>query len=223
MSNDTLALKAEKRSEFGKGPSRRLRADGKVPAVVYGHGKNAVPLSVSALDMLPFVHHTGLMEINIDGRKRPVTAVVKDLQYDVIKGSIEHVDFQEVRATEIVSAMVPIEAQGEAAGISKGGVLDQQIHEIEIRCPANKLPELIEVDVTALDIDDTLTVGDLSLPEETEATAEADQIAFLVTLPTMEEPEPEEGEAEELEEAEEPEVIGKGKQEEEEEAEESEA
>lgn len=216
MSNQTFTLNAEKREEKGKGPVRRLREQGKIPAVVYGHGKAATPLTVNSLDLNPFLHHTGLMEIDIPGRKRNITAVIKDMQYDVLKGSINHVDFQEVRATEIVTATIPIESHGEAQGTTKGGVLDQQIHDIEIRCPANKLPELLEIDVSNLDIEDSLLVSDLPLPEEAEAMVEPDRIVFIVALPTMEEPEPEEAEAVELEaEAEEPELIGKGKQEEE--------
>ena len=217
--SEMLTLNAEKRDDLGKGPSRRLRADGKVPAVVYGHGKSAVPLAVNALDLNPFIHHSGLMEIQIAGRKRAVTAVVKDLQFDVIRGSVNHIDFQEVKATETVSATIPIEGLGEAAGTQQGGVLDQQMHEIEIRCPANKLPELIEVDVSALEIDDSILISNLPLPEEAEAVAEPDRIVFLVTLPTLEE-EPEEEEGAELGEgegAEEPVVIGKGKKEDEEE------
>jgi len=217
MVAEQLTIKAEKREALGTSVARRLRADGKVPAVVYGHGKEATPLTLDAHEAGMHVHHTGLLKLNISGRKTPVTAVINDIQYDVLRGAVQHIDFQEVRASEKVTAMIPVHHHGEAVGEQTGGNLNQVIYELEIECPANKLPEEIQVDVSGLDIDDVLCVKDLPLPEEAEPQVDPEEIVFSVQVPQYVEEEEEAEEVTEEEEGVEPEVIGKGKEEEEEE------
>ncbi|MCF7854715.1 MAG: 50S ribosomal protein L25 [Candidatus Pacebacteria bacterium] len=219
MAVEEIILQAAKRTETGTRPARRLRAEGKVPAVVYGHGKNAVLLVLDAKDLHSYIHHTGLIKLDISGRKRDVSAVIKDIQLDSLRGEIKHVDFQEVRADEVITATVPLESHGTPAGEQAGGMLEQILHEVEIRCAVNKMPETIEVDVSDLNIDDSISLAGLPLPEGAAVIGDPEQIAFIVSLPSME-VEEEEAEEEALlegeEELEEPEVIGKGKTEEEE-------
>lgn len=224
MASEEIHLEAVKREHIGKGPSRRLRNQGRVPVVVYGHGKAAVSLHVDVLQLAPHIHHTGLLKLAIDGRKREVSAVIKDVQFDAIRGDIKHVDFQEVRANEVITATIPVIGHGEAAGESAGGILDQILHEVEMRCAVNKMPEHIEVDVTPLEVGHTVCLADLSIPDGAVLEGDPDQIVFSVVLPQMEVEEPEEAEEGALEElaeegGEEPEVISKGKQEEDEAAE----
>ena len=198
MSTDGIVLTAQKRTELGKGPARRLRAAGSAPAVIYGHGKDSVALSVDIREVTPFVHHTGLLKLKIEGRSRAVTAVIKDIQFDVLKGSVRHLDFQEVRADEIITATVSVETHGTAAGQAHGGMLEQVLHSLDIKCAANRLPEVFDIDVSGLEIDDSVCVRDIELPEGAVADLDGDQVVVMVVLPRVEEePEeevPEEGE-----------------------------
>jgi large subunit ribosomal protein L25 len=224
MTTDNIVLNAEKRTEFGKGPAHRLRAEAKVPAVVYGHGKEALPLIMDAVEVKSAIHHSGLLSISIKGNKKDLTAIIKDYQVHIPRGDVIHVDFQEVKADEVISVTVPLEAHGTPVGQGEGGQLEQIVHELDISVPANKIPEVIEVDVSKLDIDTVITVADLNLPESVETDIDPEQVVFTCRVPQTEEPE-EGAEGAELEGAEgkegaaEPEVISKGKQEDEEAAE----
>jgi len=131
-----------------------------------------------------------------------------------------HVDFQEVKADEIISVTVPLEPHGEPKGATEGGQLEQVVHSLDIRVPANKIPEMIEVDVSGLELETSITVAELSLPEGVVADLDPEQVVFACHVPHMEEePEAEGEEGIEGEAGAEPEVIVKGKQEEEEVAE----
>ncbi len=215
--SDQIVLAVEKRDGSGKGPAHRLRLTGKVPAVLYGHGSDAVMLSIAMDELRPVRHHAGLLGLKLDGSKKEISAVIKDLQYDVVRGTILHADFQEVRADEVITAMVQIEAHGTPVGESRGGVLDQVMHELEIRCAANSLPDSIMVEVGKLDIDQAIHIADLVLPEGAVAAAAADQVVFMLAMPRSEEVAAggAAAVASEEEGAEgEPEVITKGKKEE---------
>lgn len=217
MTTDSIVLNAEKRTEFGKGPSHRLRVQGKVPVVIYGHGKAALALTMDAIEVGNAIHHSGLLSIAVAGSKRPLTAIIKDHQVHVPRGNVVHVDFQEVKADEIISVIVPLEPHGTPSGTGDGGQLEQVVHELHIHVPANKIPESIEVDVSGLELDQVLTVADLSLPEGVVAEIDPEQIVFTCRVPHMQETEETEEEGEALGEAgagAEPEVIAKGKQEE---------
>jgi len=219
MAKEELVLQASPRNEFGKGPSHRLRTTGQVPAVVYAHGNPGIHLSIPYTELAPMIHHVGLLSIKVDDQRKPITAVIKDHQIDVLRGHLVHVDFQEVRADEVITAMIPVHQHGTPAGETHGGILDQELHEIEISCPANKMLESLEVDISELDIDQPLLAGDLELPEGIELQTDPEATVFYMYIP-REEDEEEAAEGELLEEgAVEPEVIGKGKAEEEEEEE----
>jgi large subunit ribosomal protein L25 len=136
----------------------------------------------------------------------------------MIRGYVQHIDFQEVRADEMVTASISVEPHGTPAGEQHGGALEQVIHEVEIRCPANQLPEIIVVEVGEMELHQALTAGDLPIPEDATLEIDPEQIIMHVVEPRMKEEEPEvEAEGEEAvegEEGEEPELIGKGKGEE---------
>lgn len=220
MSSNELVLAAEKREVTGKGPARRLRSAGRVPGVVYGHGKNAIGLSLKMLELAPHIHHGGLLKLKLAGRTRGVTAIIKAVQFDAIRGDIQHVDFQEVRADEIVSATVGLVPHGTPAGQSLGGMLEQALHELDVKCPANKLPEELVVDVSGMGVDDTLHIKDLDLPEGVVAELDGEQLVFQVRIPRVDEAAEDEEEGEEQVDVEggeegQPEVITRGKKEEE--------
>ncbi len=215
MATEELVLQASLRNEFGKGPSHRLRVTGRVPAVVYAHGKAGTHLSIPYSELAQVIHQVGLLSIKVDNQKKRITAVIKDHQVDVLRGHLVHVDFQEVRADEVITATIPVHQFGTPAGEAHGAILDQQLHEIDISCPANRMLEHIEVDVSELDMEQPMLAGDIELPEGIELQTDPEETVFTMYVPQEEEEETGEGELQE-EGEQEPEVIGKGKAEEEE-------
>ncbi len=189
MSNPETVINVMSRDETGKGPAHRLRVEGKVPGVIYGHGKKAVGLAVERTEIVPFLHHTGLVKLKFDGKGRAKTAIIKDYQMNMLKHQLMHVDFMEVRADEVISAIVEVVAHGTPAGTSMGGMLDQIAHSVEVRGAANKLPESIVVDVSKMEIGDTLTMADLPMPEGIAFTGEDEQIVFSLHVARIDEPE----------------------------------
>ena len=204
-----FVIEAEKRDALGTGASRRMRRSGRVPAIVYGHGKTGTTLSVSALDAVRVGDHGGMVKLAVHGRKRAITAVVKAVDQDPITRKAFHIDFQEVRMDEIIQAVTRIEPFGEPAGHQAGGQLEQLLHEVEIRCLPADLPESIRVDVSGMELDDALHIGELPLPEGVSAVAEGDIVVFQVRLPKIAVAEVETVEDEEAEEGEEGEEEGK--------------
>ncbi len=218
MATGEYVLRAAVRDQVGKGPARRLRGEGMVPVVVYSHGNPGRNLTMNQGDLVAMIHHAGLLTIKVEKERKPITAVIKDYQLDVLRGHLRHVDFQEVRADEVIGAAIPLRPHGEPKAEAQGGIVDQVLHELDVRCPANKLPEELEIDISGLDIDDTMTAGEIVLPEDVELDIDPETIVFSVYIPREEEAE--EGGEEavaEGEEGAEPEVIGKGRPDEEEE------
>ncbi len=163
-----FTVKAEVRTDKGKGASRRLRRTGRIPAVIYGAGKEAVSLSV---EHDPIVHqldneafYASILSIDIDGRKEK--AVLKDMQRHPYKPTILHIDFMRVSASERLRLSVPIHVVGEdvCPGIKKGGNLSHLLNEVEVSCLPDDLPEALNVDVSNLDLDETLRLSDIELP-----------------------------------------------------------
>ncbi len=204
MSNNFVTV--ESREQCGTSVSRRLRREGKIPAVVYGHGESAKMLTVSGEEVHGLLHHSGLITLKVDS-KDELSVIVKDIQVNPLTGHPLHFDFQEVRADEEITATLPLESHGEPAGTAAGGILEQYLHEIEVVCLPGNLPENIIVEVSALKLDETITVAELPLPDGVKSTLDSDITVFQVRIPQIAK-EPEEEEAEEAELAE-PELIGR--------------
>jgi large subunit ribosomal protein L25 len=151
---------------------------------------------VAETDISPYLNHSGLVTLKLDGGQGPRTAIIKDYQYNVLKSELVHVDFLEVRADEVISASVSLAPTGTPAGVGHGGMLDQLLYEVEIRGAANRMPESLEVDVSAMEIGDTISLTDIELPGDFEFVDDPDRIAFSVHVARIEEQEPEEGETE---------------------------
>jgi large subunit ribosomal protein L25 len=160
-------LKAEPRDGAGKGVARKLRADGRVPAVLYGHGKPAQPLSVDSRELFHLLHGAAggnvLIDLVIDGKK--TMAMPREVQRDHVRGRYLHVDFLEVRRDEKVTVDVPIHLVGESAGVKAGGVLEHHVWDLKVESLPQDLPDAIEADISALNVNDTLRVSDLVVPE----------------------------------------------------------
>lgn len=200
-------LKAEKREGTGKGVARKLRQIGRVPAVLYGRELEAMHLSVDAHDAeLLFrsisVDNT-IVSLEVDGEKLPFETLVREIQMHPWRASMMHVDFLRIQAGVEVDLDVPIHLEGVPAGVRlNGGVLEQIIHDLPVRCIPSKIPESFILDVTELDLNDTLHVSDIMFEEGVEPRIDVEQTICSVAVPRVEEePEVEDDE-------EEPEVIG---------------
>lgn len=206
-------LQAEARSSRGKRNAKRLRAAGKVPAVLYGHGEKTLSLAIPAEQLTAAVRH-GSRVVDLKGAVSD-SALVRDLQYDTFGLEILHVDFARVSADERVHVKVRLEIRGQAAGLKEGGIIEHLIHEVEIECPVAAIPDKIFINVAALKLDESMTVGQATLPEGAKIVSGGDEIAVQCLKPMETE---EEAAATPGAEGAEPELIRKEKPAEEEEA-----
>lgn len=204
-------LKADKRSEKGSKQVSRLRRQGKVPGIVYGHGLEAVPVTLDLRELTSaLTHHERLLELDISGGKENV--LVKDVQYDAFQKEVLHIDLARVNLDERVTVTVPVVLRGTPAGAADGGVLTQTLGQIEIECLVTAIPEDVRQAVGEMKIGDVLHAKDLALPQGARLITDGELIIASVALVAEEVAAPAaEGTAE-------PEVIG-GKKEEEEGAE----
>ncbi len=194
-------LQVEKRDWTGKRRVRRQRAQGRIPAVLYGHGEEVVHLSAAESDLAAVLRH-GSHLVDLDGAVKE-SALIKDIQWDTYGMEVLHVDLTRVSADERIVLTVAVELRGVAPGLKQGGVVDQLLHEIEIECPAVSIPSSLEANVNHLELDQTITAGDLELPAGATLTGDASQAVVQCSEPAAE-VEVEEGEPG----AAEPEVIG---------------
>lgn len=189
----------------------RLRRNGKLPAVLYGHGEESVSLALAADELESSLRH-GAKVVDLDGAATG-KALLQDVQWDTFFHQILHVDLLRVRAGERVTVDVPIELRGESPGVANGGLLEQLVHSVEIEVALDVIPEKLHVKINKLDIGGHLTVKDIvDLPVGAKVNLDDDELIVHCVMPAAEE---EEAAAEEGV-AVEPEVIGKGKEDEEE-------
>ena len=189
-----VALTAQKRTEFGNGPTRRLRRQGLVPGVVYQPGSPSTAFSLSERELRRAIAEgrTGVIDLTVEGdRSRPV--LLKDWQLHPVRGDVLHVDFQEVDLMQEVEAPVAVVLVGSSVGVRDGGVLDQTLREVQVRALPDALPDHLELDVSELAVGDSISVEGLSAPGGVEIVTEPEIVVASVLAPTVEE-EPE-GEA----------------------------
>jgi large subunit ribosomal protein L25 len=215
-------LAVEKRDVIGKGPAKKLRSEGKIPAVIYGQAEKSVPLSLDAKAFHTILHsHHGenvIFEIHIPGRKTGLKAILREVQHEPVTGEILHVDFQHISMTKKITVQVPIALVGSPDGVrNKGGILEHILHELEVECLPGDIPEHIEVDVTELDVGDSIHVSDIPATKVAILTDPERSVATVVPPTIIKAP----VEKEELEEEliEEPELVEKERKEGEEEEE----
>ena len=195
-------LAAESRTDTGKGAARRIRSAGRVPAVLYGHGIKPEHLSVDAREFGQALRTGGanaLLQLTL-GRQRHL-ALAREVQRHPVRGSFVHIDFLVVRRGEKVTVQVPLHLVGEAPGVVEGGILDQDLHQLNVEAEVTAVPEAIEGDVSGLGIGDVLRVADLKAPEGATILDDPEASVVSVVAPTVE-PVEEEEEAEEAEAAE---------------------
>ncbi|MGD8631820.1 MAG: 50S ribosomal protein L25/general stress protein Ctc [Gammaproteobacteria bacterium] len=165
----SFELNAESRTDMGKGASRRLRHAGKVPAIIYGGTKDPEALTLSHNELLRNLEHEAFYShiLTIKLGSTTTSAILRDLQRHPSKPVIMHVDLQRVSADEKLRTNVPVHFVGEdtCPGVKAGGLVMHELTEVEIECFPKDLPEYIEVDMSALDIGDTVHLSDLKVPE----------------------------------------------------------
>lgn len=206
MSSNRPTLSAKPRTDFGSRTSRRLRRDGKIPGVVYSKGEGTVAFQVESSDArVILVEGHALFDLQIEGSDA-VPVVIKEQQHHPVRGDLNHLDLQQVDLNQAIQAEVPVELVGEdaAPGVKQGGVLEHVTREVTVEALPTEIPDLLTLDVSAMEILDVLTLEDLTAPEGVELIADDPAEVTIATLtpPRIEEePETEEPEAE-------PEVVG---------------
>lgn len=168
MHEETAILKAKLREHTGSRYSKRIREQGGLPAIVYGHKKDPVAVTLDAKEAITMIHKgEKVYTLDIEGGK-PETVLLRELQFDYLGSNIVHCDLSRVDLTDRVSISVAIHLVGEAVGLKKAGtILMQSATEIDLECTVTNLPEFIEVDISDLDVGDVLHAGDVTLPKET--------------------------------------------------------
>ena len=218
MSHNEICVTVLRRIKQGKGENKRLRKAGKIPCVVYGHGVESVSLIANLKEITPAIDHPSIITLNFDGETDSRRVLVKDVQHDYLHSNVIHVDFQQVRMDETITAEVPLEVIGDPIGLHHGGLLDQIMHTIEVECLPDDLPERIIFDVSALDVGDNVTIEQIPLPEGVKSVhSDPHSIAIHVIRGRIAEEvseEEAEGTIEAAATSEEPEVIAKKKKEE---------
>lgn len=198
-------LQTEPRTSKGSKVSRHLRRQGRIPAVLYGHGGENVMLSIGARD-LDQVLKLGLRVLDLAVAGASEKVMVKDVQYDPMGDEPIHVDFTRIVMGQKIKLRIPVELVGIAVGVTAGGILDHPVTDIEIECFPTEIPESMRVQIKNLEIGGMITVGDMTVPEGVTVLTDRSQIVATVHPPKEEEAAAEvapEGEA-----PAEPEVIG---------------
>ncbi len=218
---ETNLLEAQPRKPGTKNEARRVRRDGKIPAVVYGAGQDSLPISVDPRVVTRILNsetgHNTIFDLTLDGQK--TKAMIVDWQYEPIKGRLLHIDLKRIALDKVLRVSVPILLKGEAAGVKQeGGILEQMLREVEIECLPADIPSHIDVDVSHLTFGKVLRVSDLPHSDKMKFLTEENQpVAHVTSVKEEVVVTPEAAAAEAAAAPAEPEVIKKGKQETEEE------
>ena len=182
-------LTGEVREERGSRAARRLRRAGYVPAVVYGDGKEALPIKVSKHELSHIMHSRAgehaLVELKIKGegkRAKKYLTIIKDVQHDPVTDTIIHADFEKVSLKKPVSFKLPIEFVGVAVGVKKGGVLTPHLHELEVLAKPADAPEVIRVDVSNIELGESLYVKDIVI-ENVKIISDPEEVVVTVVKP----------------------------------------
>ncbi|HEY1728139.1 MAG TPA: 50S ribosomal protein L25 [Candidatus Baltobacteraceae bacterium] len=192
MAKTSPTLKLELREKSGTIGSRKVRHEGRIPGVIYGHGEKPLAVSIEGRELGELLHggrRQNIIDIQLDGKKD--TAMVRDMQLDPVTRRVLSIDLQRISRSDIITAEVPIVTVGIPAGVrDQGGMMDLVTHEIEVRGPADKIPEEIRVDVSELTIGDNISAGELTLAEGIRLITPADTTIVAIEQPRAEEAAP---------------------------------
>ncbi len=216
---ENIVLEANERKVIDKKSRGTLKKEDRVPGVLYSNKIDAVAIDVArkAINPLVFTSKAHIISLKVEGHDE-YECVIKDVQFDPVTDKILHFDLLGLTRGEVFQLEVPVQLKGSAAGVKEGGILQENLHKLSIECLPKDIPEALEVDVSELNIGDSIHVGELSF-ENVKILNPEDSIVASVIVPKIEKEVVEEAEELEVaeEEATEPEVIGKGKESKEEE------
>ncbi|MPZ92604.1 MAG: 50S ribosomal protein L25 [Actinobacteria bacterium] len=204
-----VKLAARKRTSTGKGPARQARREGRVPATLYGHGVDPLSIDLDRRDLITAFHTDSgmnvLLDIEIEGGA--TLAIARELQRDPVRGTLLHADFVAVDRAQEIEVDVPLHLVGESTGVKSGGVLEQPLFTLHVRCTVADVPDGIDADISALDIGDALRVADLA-PDATFTILDDPDVPVAIVAAPISEEELEAMEAEAGVEQEAPEMVG---------------
>ncbi|HET8607876.1 MAG TPA: 50S ribosomal protein L25 [Gaiellaceae bacterium] len=220
MAGERVKLVVRERTKLGSAETRRLRRQGLVPGVLYGRGKEPHAICIPERELRhALTGEAGLhaiLDVVVEGKASSHASVIKEYQQDVVRGGITHVDLHEVRLDQPIQATVSLHLVGESAGTKAGGVLTQALNELSVEALPMEMPHAIELDVSEMEVGDSLRVGDVAAPAGATILDDPEVVVASVTLPTrVEEPEEvlaegEEGELEGVPAEEQPEGAAEG-------------
>lgn len=194
------------RDKVGTNAARRLRKEGRVPANVYGQGKPTTSLSVDRRELNDTLgSNAQFMELDVGGEKE--TALIRDLQYDTYGLQVLHIEFERANIDVPLVISVPLVLRGRAKGVGEGGIMERIMDHVQMKVAPRYMPETIEVNVTAMDVGDSILIGSITIPESAELVDEPEKPICTIHAPQAEEEE-EVVDAEETEGDDEPEVLG---------------
>src|SRR5262245_850508 len=179
---DSVVLVTQKREGRGSRAAAKLRAAGRIPAVVYGHKEQTASVSVEEEALVHAIRH-GARVVDLQGEGPVQKALIRELQWDHLGKEVLHVDFMRVSQDERITVSVPLELRGTAPGVTAGGLLDQPMHSLHVECLAISIPASIRVNVAALQLDEVIHVRDLTLPPDVKALDEPDAVVVQVKAP----------------------------------------
>jgi len=209
-----VSLEVARREQGGKNVARRVRAAGKVPAVVYGGHRDPVAIEVDRKSISELIQKSehgvrSIFLLKMSGTDQQRHAMIKDIQIDPISRRMIHIDFVRIIMDEVVRVTVPVRLNGTAIGVKTGGLLDWQVRELHVECLPNAIPDSVELDINDLELHKYLRISDITLPEGVKILDDTERVVVGVTHAKAE-PVAAEVEAEVAAVAE-PEVIKKGK------------
>lgn len=180
------SLKAAPRARSGSGRLKQMRREGWLPSVIYGKGTENINLKVDAKTFKELLAQSSseniLVNLEIEGQGTRL-AFLQSVQHDPLSGITLHADFRSIDEKTEITANIPTHLNGESAGVKAGGLVEQYVHAIEITCLPNDLPETIEVDISTMEIGDSLHIGDITYPKGVRATHAADVVVAHIGKP----------------------------------------
>jgi len=207
-----IILKAERRTDFKKSTSNQMRKAGIVPGIYYSFGEEPIPIKVNELALRPlvFTSESHIVSLQVEGESKPLSCILKDTQFEPVTSRIIHFDLIGLKEGEMLTIEVSIILKGSAVGVKEGGIVQHNLHKLEIKCLPQNIPPHIDVDITNLSIGDSIKVSDLKF--EGIEILNDENASIVSVVPPVQEAKPEEAAAADA--PAEPEVISKGKKEE---------
>ncbi|MFC5733318.1 50S ribosomal protein L25/general stress protein Ctc [Cytobacillus gottheilii] len=183
-----ITLEAKKRSEFRHSSLTKIRHEGNIPAVVYGQKVESTPIYLSESDFIKTIKEVGrngVFSLNVDGKKHEV--MLTEYQTNSLRNNIVHVDFLAVDMSKEITAEVRVNLVGDAQGVKDGGVMQQSLHEVSVTATPNEIPSSVDVDVTDLQVNETITVADLKTSGSYSLNNDAEEVIASILPPKQEE------------------------------------